>query len=249
MRTRISKGVWHETRAGLAADLGSGVFLLPQCGAAGGSTSEPMWRKAAAEELRRRRGLSGREEIARRIVAGVRDVLDLARREAVADPVVRHVVKTVRLPQRLVTAAERDRALANAAAAPPDRPAKAGWHRATAYRFDRQQAALAAGRTPTLPVRVHAVRIGDVAFVTNGFEMFEEYDVRIQARSPAVVTCVVQLASGGPGGTYLPTARAVEGGGYSAVAESNIVGPEGGRILVDESVAMLRELWPEAASR
>jgi hypothetical protein len=63
-----------------------------------------------------------------------------------------------------------------------------------------------------------------------------------------VLTCVVQLASGGPAGTYLPTARAVEGGGYSAIVESNLVGPEGARILVDESVAMLRELWPEKAS-
>ena len=99
-----------------------------------------------------------------------------------------------------------------------------------------------------MSIGVHAIRLGDVAFVTNGFELFEEYGMRIQGRSPAVLTCVVQLAGRGPGGTYLPTARAVEGGGYSATIEGNVVGPAGGRILVDESVAMLRELWPPAAA-
>jgi hypothetical protein len=36
----------------------------------------------------------------------------------------------------------------------------------------------------------------------------------------------------------------VTGGGYSAVIESNWVGPAGGRLLVDESVRMLQDLWP-----
>jgi hypothetical protein len=72
--------------------------------------------------------------------------------------------------------------------------------------------------------------------------MYGDYGTRIQARSPAVVTCVVQLAGRGTP-SYLPTTRAVEGGGYSAVIQSNWVGPEGGRILVDESLAMLMELW------
>ena len=99
-----------------------------------------------------------------------------------------------------------------------------------------------------MPIGVHAIRLGDVGFVTNGFEFFEEYGMRIQGRSPATLTCVVQLAGRGPGGTYLPTVRAVAGGGYSATIESTLVGPDGGRILVDESVALLRELWPDAAA-
>jgi hypothetical protein len=74
--------------------------------------------------------------------------------------------------------------------------------------------------------------------------------VRIQARSPATLTCIVQLAGRGTSGTYLPTFRAVEGGGYSAVIQSNVVGPEGGRMLVDESVRMLEGLWkPRDAAR
>ena len=72
--------------------------------------------------------------------------------------------------------------------------------------------------------------------------------LRIQGRSPAILTCVVQLAGRGQP-SYLPTARAVEGGGYSAIIQSNWVGPEGGRLLVDGSVALLEELWSAPARR
>jgi hypothetical protein len=102
-----------------------------------------------------------------------------------------------------------------------------------------------------VPVTVHAIRLGDVSIVTNSFEMFGDYGLRFQARSPAMLTCVVQLAGRGTSGTYLPTARAVEGGSYSAVIESNVVGPPGGRLLVDESLRMLEGLWtsPKAAAK
>jgi hypothetical protein len=65
----------------------------------------------------------------------------------------------------------------------------------------------------------------------------------MKARSPALQTFVVQLV--GVDG-YLPTARAVRGGGYSAIAESNTVGPEGGQVLVDRTVDLVKSLWPEA---
>jgi hypothetical protein len=244
----ISADFWHEARAALRRAHGDGIFVLPQCAAAGGSSPRPLLRTVAEETMLRRRGLTRREEIARRIVVAVAEALDGARQEASADPLLRHTVKTLDLPQRIVTAADRDGALAAAAAVPPDRQPKARWHRATATRYDRQQKLLAEGLTPSLPVEVHAIRLGDVAFVTNPFELFEEFGSRIAGRSPAALTCVVQLAGGGAPGTYLPTARAVEGGGYSTTVESNLVGPEGGRMLVDESVALLRELWTAPAS-
>jgi hypothetical protein len=43
----------------------------------------------------------------------------------------------------------------------------------------------------------------------------------------------------------VPTARAVRGGGYSAIAESNLVGPEGGQALTDRTVDLVNSLWPE----
>ena len=84
------------------------------------------------------------------------------------------------------------------------------------------------------------VRIGDVAIATNPFELFSDYGVQIKGRSKAVQTFVVQLC--GPG-SYLPTRRAVAGGGYSAVVESSEVGPEGGQVLVDRTVEMINELF------
>ena len=71
---------------------------------------------------------------------------------------------------------------------------------------------------------------------TNQFELFTDYGIQMKARSKAVQTFVVQLAGAG---TYLPTERAVRGGSYSAIVQSNRVGPEGGQVLVDKTVAAI----------
>lgn len=242
---RLSADFWHETRLELRKRLGAGVFVLPQSAAGGDCTSHVQWRKRAEEEMLRRRGLSGREEIARRIANAVSDVLPIAREGLASQPAFAHSIRTLDLPMQLVSPADRDRCAADA-----ERRAKeergvgrAAWHSRVVRRYDEQQATMAGGKRPTVPVTVHAIRLGDVAFVTNTFELFSDYGVRMQARSPAPLTCIVQLAGRGTPGTYLPTARAVEGGGYSAVIESNWVGPAGGRLLVDESLRMLEGLW------
>jgi len=89
------------------------------------------------------------------------------------------------------------------------------------------------------PIEFHVLRLGDVALATNPFELYLDYGVRIEARSPAVLTLVTQLSCQHSG--YLPTARAIKGGGYSA--DKYVVGPEGGRMLVDETVTRLKALW------
>ena len=109
------------------------------------------------------------------------------------------------------------------------------WHQKVVDRYRTQD------KEPTLSVEVHALRIGDVAIVTNPFELFLDYGVQMQARSKAVQTFVLQLTNGSSG--YLPTERAVKGGGYSAVVASNQVGPEGGQVLVDRSVELINSLW------
>ena len=90
------------------------------------------------------------------------------------------------------------------------------------------------------PVQFHALRIGDVAMATNPFELFLDYGLRIQARTRAILTLPVQLSDAQSG--YLPTAEAIKGGGYSA--DKFIVSPEGGQLLVNETVAALNSLWP-----
>ena len=64
----------------------------------------------------------------------------------------------------------------------------------------------------------------------------------MQARSKAIQTFVIQLA--GPG-TYLPTQKAINGGHYSAIVQSTLVGPEGDQILVGQTVAKINKLFDQ----
>jgi hypothetical protein len=83
-------------------------------------------------------------------------------------------------------------------------------------------------------IELHCIRLGDVAFVTNPFELFLDYGNLIRARSLAKQTFIIQLANGSQG--YLPTAKAEKGGHYSAYVSSGTVGSKGGDILVRECV-------------
>ena len=96
-------------------------------------------------------------------------------------------------------------------------------------------------KEPQQTIEVHAIRIGDVAITTNPFEMFLDYGLRIKARSKAQQTFVIQLAT--PWAGYLPTKKAVAGGGYSAVIESCFIGPDGGQIVVDRTVDLIDAMW------
>lgn len=89
------------------------------------------------------------------------------------------------------------------------------------------------------PMEFHVLRLGDIAIATNPFELYLDYGVRIKARSPAVLTLLVQLSCQHCG--YLPTEKAIKGGGYSA--DKYVVGPKGGQALVDETVKHLTALW------
>lgn len=115
-------------------------------------------------------------------------------------------------------------------------PRRDPWYRDVLDRYDRQKA----GKVEPYRMELHAIRLGDVAIATNPFELYTQYGIQIKSRSRALQTFVVQLT--GPG-TYLPTAEAVRGGGYSAIAASSVVGPEGGRVLVDRTVESVNALW------
>lgn len=92
----------------------------------------------------------------------------------------------------------------------------------------------------TLPVELHALRFGDVGMATNPFELYVDYGVRMKGRSPAVQTFIVELAGSG---SYLPTERAVAGGGYGAIPRTSIVGPAAGDAIVEATIEMLTKLW------
>ena len=108
------------------------------------------------------------------------------------------------------------------------------WNQGIVDRYGRQQ------ENPYYSMEMHTLRLGDVAVSTNPFELYTEFGVRIRARSKAIQTFVVQLACGSGG--YLPTVEAIQGGSYSTEVFSNLVGPEGGNSLVDQTVEAINAL-------
>ncbi len=247
-RSAINADFWHPVRQALRKRYGEDLCVLGWTGAAGDQSPHLMYRKAADERMRRLRGLTRLEEIARRVVRAVDEAVEAVKDDRHADVPLIHRVETVRLPMRLVTESEHAEAKAavEQARARIARDPKAAdrahrrmkWYEVTVERYERQKAEA----KPTLETEVHVLRIGDAVVCTNAFELFTDYGIRIKARSKAVQTFVVQLV--GPG-TYLPTARAVRGGHYSAVVHSSLVGPEGGQVLVDRTVALIDSLWPK----
>ncbi|MBE7062866.1 MAG: hypothetical protein E7390_03640 [Ruminococcaceae bacterium] len=88
-------------------------------------------------------------------------------------------------------------------------------------------------------VNAHIMRLGDVVFATNPFELFLDYGNRIKTRSHATQTFLIQLANGGRG--YLPTKVAYETGGYGVDFGCKIE-PLGGEILTEATISAITEI-------
>jgi len=239
-RSAVNADFWHEVRESLRARYGKDLLVLAWTGAAGDQSPHLMYRKRAEERMRALRGLTRLQELSRRIVAAWDEAYEGARKEQHSDAVLVHKVATIELPVRIVTETEaaEARAKVEALSRDPRNRRLVVWHGGVVKRYERQQA----GTVEPFAMELHAIRLGDVAIATNVFELFTEFGIQIKARSRALQTFVIQLA--GPG-SYLPTGRAVRGGGYSAIAESNLVGPEGGQVLADRTVELINSLWAE----
>jgi hypothetical protein len=237
--TSVDADFWHEVRESLKAKHGDGLSVLGWTGAAGDQSPHLMYRKQAEERMRRLRNVTRLEDLARRIVAGWEEAYEGALKEQHADVPLVHRVETIDLPVRPVTEEEiaSTRAEIEALSRDPRNTRMTNWHKEVVDRYERQKE----GTVEPYRMELHVVRLGDVAIATNDFELFTQYGIQIKSRSPAIQTFIIQLA--GPG-SYLPTAEAVRGGGYSAIVASSVVGPEGGRVLVDRTVDLISTLWP-----
>ncbi len=237
-RSAVNADFFHEVREALREKHGRDLKILGWIGAAGDQSPHLMFRQRAEERMRELRGLTRLQEIARRIVSAFDEAYDGAKQEIHNDVVLAHRVARLDVPVRMVTDEEAAAAKAKveSLSKDPANQTRVGWHQGIVDRHANQKS------RPTHEIEIHVLRLGDVAIATNPFELFQDFGVQIKARSPALQTFVVQLV--GVEG-YLPTARAVRGGGYSAVAESNTVGPEGGQVLVDRTLDVVKSLWPE----
>lgn len=236
----VDADVWHEIRETLKARHGADLVVLGWTGAAGDQSPHLMYRKRAEERMRTLRKRSRLEELAARVVAAWDEAYEGAKQEPVAGAPLAHKVESLDLPPRIVSEADAASAAANVEKLSKD-PANRRlvlWHQDVVDRRRRQEA----GEMPPHRIELHALRLGDVAIATNPFELYTQYGIQMKARSKALQTFLIQLA--GPG-SYLPTEPAVRGGGYSAIAESNQVGPEGGQVLSDRTVEILNAMWPE----
>jgi hypothetical protein len=237
--SEIHADFWDPVRRQLRERHGKDLHILAWTGAGGDQVPRPMYGKAADERMRRLRGLTRLEEVARRVVRGWEEAFEGAKLEPMAGPPLIHQVGTIQLPWRKVT--EKELAEAQAGAAKykddPKEQTRYLWNQRVVDRFEAEKA----GTSGTFETELHTLRLGDVAIATNPFELFTDYGVQMKARSPAVQTFLIQLS--GDSGGYLPTPRAVAGGSYSAVIQSSRVGPEGGQELVDRTVERFNKLW------
>ena len=239
----VSADFWHEVRTELKERYTQDLFILPQCAAAGDQSPHFLLSEKAEENMRKRKGVSEREEIAIRIANAVDYVFPLAKDDIRTDVPFRHIVEDIGLPVRKVTEEELARAKAECnrlmEKQPLDKQSSDFSHlrrnESLIERYEKQE------KEPLYQMELHTIRIGDIAITTNPFELFLDYGMRIKARSKALQTFVVQLACSSGG--YLPTAKAVKGGGYGAEVASNRVGPEGGQALVDRSVELINGMW------
>ncbi|MEO5997487.1 MAG: hypothetical protein ABIN89_12175 [Chitinophagaceae bacterium] len=244
----IDADYWSAVRVALQKRLGADVLVMGWIGAAGDQSPHLMYRKTAEERMRKLAGLSRIEAISGRIVRSVVEAYETVKNDRHTDVLFSHKTEMMTLPMRIVTEVEcneskviSEEAAAQIAADPRQAEKLYGkkvWYGEVVERFEKQKT----NPNPTYSTEIHVLRLGDVAICTTQFELFTDFGIRIQSRSKALQTFMIQLA--GPG-TYLPTSKAVAGGGYSAVCQSNLVGPEGGQMIVDRAVKLIGDMWPD----
>ncbi len=267
----VSADFFGELRARLKAAYGPQVHVLAQIGAAGDQSPRNLPAQRTDEVNYWME--AGLVAIGRRLEQAVSEAYGSARQRIQRHPVVRHAVLDIDLPVRRageqeyrqalsevrrLSQAYRDvdsavldlftRFLADVREGEKTKPygpfdnkelefVQLENARAVIDRFENQD------KAPVFPVELHAVRLGDCAFVTNPFELYLDYGQMIQARSRAARTFCVQLAC--DGGGYLPTERTLAAGGYGSLIINGRVGPDGGQALVDASVKVIDQLWSE----
>ena len=260
--SHLSADFWHETRLAFKAKYGD-IYILPQCAAAGDITPRQQhYRKAQVRRLKLKYGdrsdeftIRYRMDVADRILASFGEVLEWASKDKRFMLPICHTIIRPKLARAVYApddVAEAQRHLDELEKSPPPEDADpVARNRSISYRATQRGKFTKVAKNPEnikkmpeLEAEMHIVRIGDIAFASNPFELFIDYMHRIQRQSPYELTFIVQLAQmGGVAGGYLPTERAVANRGYSAEPYSYSIAPAGGDTLVKETVKELQRLY------
>jgi hypothetical protein len=256
----IGADVWYEARRELRSRFGDALFILPQCSAAGDQTGHIQFDKQAESRMLRLKEWDKRQDVAHSITNAIEDILPAIGRDVATCIRLQHLVGTVnltanRLTMEEVQDAEREaREWESKYEQEKERLAQQPelrqhprwykqltlayrrmlWYRNVINRFERQK------QHPTLPAEVHVLRLGDMAVASVPYEYYLDYGIQIRLRSPATQTFLVQLAGSG---TYVPSPRSLQAGGYGSTPASNPIGADGGQELADHIVGAIKSLW------
>lgn len=263
----ISSDFWYDIRNAIKEKYGD-IYILAQC-AAGGDVSPRILHYDKAQSRRYRLKYSDRKlsslvrfenemysrwDIAERVVDCFDEVYSWASKEKYRDIPIIHSVKKVELDKRIITDEEYENSIKELAllkkeerqiGKADDLIEKTKLLSAMARssfiikRWETQKT------EPKVLAEIHVIRIGNIAFATNGFELFVDFQHRIQANSPFEQTFIIQLCAqkGRRSSSYIATERACENLGYGATMYCNIVSPRGGQQLVFETVKELKRLY------
>jgi hypothetical protein len=252
----ISSDYWHEVRDQLRKKLGD-IFILPMCGAAGDQNpldlvqiskhnerELELWNEQAGEVSR---NIDMKDECVRigeRICDAVTRGLKRAGNNLQDEVILKHLVETIEFSIRQVEEAEAIEAKRMVESyigqfSPenkmrPEDMVKMFEPCGVIKRWEQQC------QSKKARFEFHVIRIGDTVIVTNPFELFVEYGLRIKARAKSNQTILVQLAD--VCGGYLPTEAAVMGGSYSSKPASTLCGADSGDLLCErliEKIALL----------
>ena len=90
------------------------------------------------------------------------------------------------------------------------------------------------------PSRITCMILGDVVFLTSPFELYTEYADRMRGLLYDNVIFDVELTNDEMG--YMPSQDALKHGHYTANIFNCVSGVDGGDLLIEESVALAKEL-------
>lgn len=260
-----SADYWNEARALIRQKYGN-IFILPQCAAAGDLSPHLLVNLAArdrrmklcygddpkAAKFSRPIEYYNRLFIAEKLARAFDEGFAWAQKEKLTEMPIRHVSKPMDLERWKVTEQQYLEAKENLAAllagtfrCTDDAAADFKANTRRSCEIVRCENVIARYENPaeTQQSQIHVLKIGDVAFATCPFELYIDFQHRIQARSPFTQTFFVQLTGSEMGATgYLATERAAVNKGYSAISFSCNVSPAGGQTLVEEILKTMEEI-------
>ncbi len=252
---KLSSDFWGKVRDRAHAKYGEDFTVVGLCGAAGCQSPRDLVRHKRADAVKLedprkmpRRGDAymydepGIHAIGKRLFHVIEDEMEEAASRMSNDEVLMYKTFKVELPLGCVKEADYQAAKANLEKYLSETEVLNDRFKLRRYtsimnRYERQKEAA------LMTANVHIVRLGDIAIATNPFELYLDYGLQMKGRSFAAQTFLIQLACKEGDEGYLSTPAAEGGGSYGVGVLSCLTTPEGGKILVNKTVAEINAMF------